>query len=402
MDTQFDFAMPGKRVHLGVCGSISVYRAPDVLRNIRRAGMQCSVTLTPSAARFIAPLTFQSLEAEPVYTAMFDDLNAPSPFAHLEPGQIMNAMLIAPASASTIARLAAGMADELLACQALAFSGPLVLAPAMNPKMWENPATRANIATLQGRGAHIVAPGWGHTACGEMGQGRLAELETIHLALLKALTEQDMRGVRVMLTLGPTRESWDGLRFWSNPSTGTMGACLAVTAWLRGAEVHAVCGPGCPRLPEEIARHDVHSAQEMFTAASDIWTGADMGIFTAAVADFRPEPVGSGKFKKSAAPEGFSVRFTTNPDILSTLSGSRRPDQKVMGFAAESQDLEAAARGKLRSKNAHMVVGNLIADGFGTARNTTFVTDIQGREECWQDLPKTEVARRALTWLLSL
>ncbi len=402
MDAHFDFSMPGKRVHLGVCGSVAAYRAPDILRAIRHAGMHCSVTLTPSAARFITPLTFQALEAEPVYTALFDDPAAPSPFAHLEPGQIMDAMLIAPASATTIARLAAGMADDLLACQALAFARPLVLAPAMNPKMWEHPATRANVATLAERGAHIVAPGWGHTACGEMGQGRLAELTTIHLALLKALTEQDMRGLRLMITLGPTRESWDGLRFWSNPSTGTMGACLAVAAWLRGAEVHAVCGPGCPELPEAIVRYDVHSAQEMFTAASDIWPSADMGIFSAAVADFRPEAVGGKKFKKADAPDGLTVRFVPNPDILATLSHNRRQDQKVLGFAAESVNLEQAVRDKRHSKNTHMIVGNLIADGFGTTRNTTFVADLHGREEHWQDLPKTEVARKALTWLLSL
>ena len=402
MNAHLDIAMPGKRVHLGVCGSISAYRAPDIVRAVRKAGMQCSVTLTPSAMRFIAPLTFEALEASPVYTAMFEDLNAPSPFAHLEPGQIMDAMLIAPASATTIARLAAGMADDLLACQALAFAGPLIIAPAMNPKMWEHPATSENIATLRRRGVTVVEPGFGHTACGEVGQGRLAELETIHLALLRVLTEQDMRGKRVMLTMGPTRESWDGLRYWSNPSTGTMGACLAVNAWLRGAHVDAVCGPGCPSLPAGITRHDVRSADEMFEAASSLWPQADMGIFAAAVADFKPEAMGTGKFKKSEAPEGFSVRFLPNRDILATLSGSRSEEQKVLGFAAESGNLEQAVQAKLRTKNAHIIVGNLIADGFGTVRNTTRVADARGRMEQWDDMPKAEIARRALTWLLSL
>lgn len=402
MDAQFDFSMPGKRAHLGVCGSISAYRAPDVLRNLRRAGMACSVTLTPAATRFIAPLTFQSLEAAPVYTSMFDDRDAPSPFAHLEPGQVAQVMVIAPASATTIARLAGGMADELLAGQALAFSGPLVIAPAMNPKMWEHPATRDNLATLQARGAHIVEPGWGHTACGEMGQGRLAELADIHLAVLRALTPQDMCGTRVMITLGPTREAWDGLRYWTNPSTGMMGACLATAAWLRGASVDAVCGPGCPRLPVGVARHEVTSADHMADEAARLWPGADIGIFTAAVADFKPEVMSGGKFKKSSAPEGFSIHFTPNRDILATLAVGRRPEQKVIGFAAESQDVEAAARGKLASKRADMIVGNLIADGFGTTRNTTVVVDAQGRIEHWTDRPKTDIARDALTWLLSL
>ena len=403
MDTHLNFSMPGKRVHLGVCGSISAYRAPDILRNLRRAGMACSVTLTPSAARFIAPLTFQSLEAAPVYTSMFDDREAPSPFAHLEPGQIAHAMLIAPASATTLARLAAGLGDELLACQALAFPGPLVLAPAMNPKMWEHAATRANVDLLRARGAVIVGPGWGHTACGELGQGRLAELDAIHVAVLRALSPQDMRGKRVMITLGPTRESWDGLRYWTNPSSGVMGASLAVAAWLRGAEVDAVCGPGCPQLPEGIARHDVYNADQMADKAGELWPRADVGIFAAAVADFKPEPPSeTGKFKKSSAPDGFSVRFTPNRDILATLSANRRPEQQVVGFCAESGDLEAAARGKLLSKKAHLIVGNLIADGFATARNTTFVTDVHGRSEHWDDRPKTEIAWNVLSWLLSL
>jgi phosphopantothenoylcysteine decarboxylase/phosphopantothenate--cysteine ligase len=403
VDAHLSFRLPGKRVHLGVCGSIAAYRAPDILRNLRRAGVACSVTLTPSAARFITPLTFQSLEAAPVYTSMFDDREAPSPFAHLEPGQTAQAMLIAPASATTIARLAAGLGDGLLACQALAFDGPLVLAPAMNPKMWAHAATRAGIDTLRARGAAIVEPGWGNTACGERGQGRLAELEDIHAAVLRALTPQDMRGKRVLITLGPTRESWDGLRYWSNPSTGVMGASLAVAAWLRGAEVHAVTGPGSPRLPGGIHRYDVCSADQMADQAASLWPDADAGIFAAAVADFKPEPPEEpGKFKKSSAPDGFSLRFIPNRDILAALSASRRPDQRIVGFCAESHKLEEAARGKLCTKSAHLIVGNLIADGFGTTRSATFVTDADGRSEHWDDRPKTEIAWDVLTWLLSL
>ena len=403
MDAHLSFRMPGKRVHLGVCGSIAAYRAPDILRNLRQAGMTCSVTLTPSAVRFITPLTFQSLEAAPVYTSMFDDRAVSTPFPHLEPGQAVQAMLVAPASATTIARLAAGLGDELLACQALAFAGPLVLAPAMNPKMWEHCATRANIDILRARGIAIVEPAWGHTACGELGQGRLAELSDIHVAVLRALAAQDMRGKRVLITLGPTREFWDGLRYWSNPSTGIMGASLAAAAWLRGAEVHAVCGPGCPGLPGDISRYDVSGADQMADQAARLWPGMDVGIFAAAVADFKPEPqTEPGKFKKSSAPDGFSLRFIPNRDILATLSAGRRPDQKVVGFCAESGNLEEAARGKLHSKNAHLIVGNLIMDGFATTRNTTFVVDANGRSEHWGDRPKAEIAWDVLTWLLSL
>lgn len=405
MDAHLAFCLPRRRLHLGVCGSVAACRAPELVRQWQDAGAAVSVTLTPAGGKFVTPLTFEALGAAPVTTAMFDDARAPSPFAHLEPGQTADAMIIAPASAATLARLASGQADDLLACQALAFAGPLVVAPAMHPRMWSHPATQANVALLRGRGARVVEPGFGRTACGEEGQGRLADLREVFLAGLAALAPQDLAGTTVLVTLGPTREAWDAVRFWSNPSTGVMGAALAVGAWLRGAVVHAVCGPGAPWLPSGVRRHDVTSAREMFAAARDLWPGADAGLFTAAVADFSPEPFADGKFKKNASPEGFSVRFTPNPDILRTLAADRRPassphgPQKVMGFAAESGDLEAAVRHKLRAKGADMVVGNLISDGFATVDNTVFVAHADGREERFERLPKAELAWRLLSWL---
>ena len=274
----------------------------------------------------------------------------------------------------------------------------------MNPAMWSHPATQANIATLRERGCAVVEPGCGRTACGEEGQGRLADLREIYLAGLRALAPQDMEGIRVMVTLGPTREHWDGLRFWTNPSTGTMGAAVAVAAWLRGARVEAVCGPRTPWLPAGIARHNVGSARHMLEAAASVWPQCDAGVFTAAVADFSPVSPAQGgdkKFKKSDAPDGFDVHFAPNPDILKTLAADRRPEQKVVGFAAESQNLEDSVRGKLVSKKADMVVGNLLQDGFGTPDNTVFVADASGREERWAHLSKTDVAWRLLSWLLS-
>ena len=391
------------RIHLGVTGSIAAYRAPDLVRQWQDAGLSVSVTLTESAQKFISPLTFTALGAAPVYTALFDDPQAPSPFAHLEPGQVAQAMVVAPASASTLSRLATGRADEILSCQALAFRGKMVIAPAMNPYMWSNPATQANVATLRSRGCLFVEPGWGRTACGEEGQGRLADLREIYLAGLRALSPQDMQGMRVLVTLGPTRERWDGLRYWTNPSTGVMGSAIAVAAFLRGAKVEAVCGPGTPWLPEGITRRNVDSAREMFAAASDVWPSCDAGIFTAAVADFSPDPARDTerKCKKSEAPDGFSIHFSPNPDILKTLSLGRKSGQKVVGFAAESVNLEESVRGKLHSKKADLVVGNLIHDGFGTASNTVFVADAGGREEHWAQLSKTDVAWRILSWLLS-
>ncbi len=413
MDAHLTFHVSG-RIHLGVCGSVAAYRAPDLVRQWRTAGLGVGVTLTSAALRFISALTFSALGADPVYTAMFDDPAAASPFPHLEPGQCAGALVVAPASADVLTRLASGRADDLLACQILAFEGPVVLAPAMNPRMWRHPAVQAGTALLRERGCRIVPPGCGGTACGDEGQGRLADLRDIYMAGLRAVTPQDMAGLRVLVTLGPTREFWDGVRFWSNPSSGVMGAAFAGAAWLRGAEVHAVCGPGCPRLPacEGLTRHDAVSAAEMYRIASGLWPTADIGVFTAAVADFAPvprtgdpaRPENVPKFKKSEAPDGFSVAFAPNPDILRTLAGARRADrpQRVIGFAAETSNLEQAAAAKLISKQADLIVGNLVRDGFGTASDTVFVLDRYGRSERWADMPKTDLAWSVLTWLLSL
>jgi phosphopantothenoylcysteine decarboxylase/phosphopantothenate--cysteine ligase len=249
-------------------------------------------------------------------------------------------------------------------------------------------------------------PERGSVACGAEGQGRLADVREIYLAGINARFPQDMAGMRVLLTLGPTREQWDAVRFWSNPSSGVMGASLAVAAWLRGAEVDAVCGPGCPWLPSGIRRHDITGARQMFDLARALWPSMHCGMFTAAVADFSPEPYGREKFKKSGATEGFSIKFTPNPDILYTLATQRRPGQKVVGFAAETaDDLGAAVRSKLRAKGADLVVGNRIGEegaGFGAVTNAVHVADATGREEQWPLMPKPEIAWRICSWLLQM
>ena len=404
MESHLCFRAPeGARLHLGVCGSAAAFRALDLLRYWQACGVAVSATLTPSARRFVTPLSFEALGADPVYGDIFDP--HAGPFGHLEAGGSARAMVIAPVTASTLARLAHGLADEMLACQALAHPGPLVLAPAMNPRMWSHPATQASVALLAERGARLVMPERGRVACGDEGEGRLADLREIYLAGLKALYPQDMAGMRVMITLGPTREHWDGVRFWSNPSSGRMGASFAVAAWLRGAGVEAVCGPGCPWLPAGIRRHDLVGARQMFDLAQDLWLSMDCGVFTAAVADFSPEPYGAEKFKKAGAAAGFSLTFTPNPDILQTLAGRRRPGQKIVGFAAETvDDLATAVGHKLRAKGADIMVGNRIGQegaGFGASTNAVYVADAAGGEE-WPLMPKTEVAWRVWTWLLRI
>lgn len=407
LDSSSHFAR--QRLHLGVCGSVACYRAADLLRHWQRLGIQVSLTLSAGARQFVTPLLFESLGAAPVYGGMFEP--GQNPFAHLEPGQTAHAMVVAPASADALARLARGFASDMLSAQALAFDGPLVLAPAMNPRMWAHPAVRANVDTLLARGAHLVMPVTGGTACGDEGQGRLAPVQEIFLAALKALSPQDMAGRRVMVTLGPTRENWDGVRFWSNPSSGLMGAALAVCAWLRGAEVSAVCGPGIRLyLPCAIKRHDVISAQEMFSAASDLWSAMDMGIFTAAVADFSPEPPAQeGKFKKTVAPEGFNLQFRPNADILQSLAGKRRADQKVLAFAAETAPNTAAllpmAHAKLARKKADLLAANCVnvqGSGFGSSTNAMAVVDASGTEALWPLKSKADVAWELCSWLLRI
>jgi len=393
---QFD-TFHGKRIHLGVTGSIAAYKALDLTRAFLRLNIQVGVTLTESARKFVTGLSFGALGADPLFTDMFaEGMN----FDHLEPA-VADAFVVAPATANIIAKMAHGLADDLLSCQLLAYPGPVIVAPAMNPRMWSAPATRQNWAVLGERGVRRIEPDCGHVACGDTGQGRLAPMEDIFVQTLAALSPQDLKGKKIMLTLGPTREYFDRARFWSNPSTGIMGACLAVSAAMRGAEVTAITGPVDIALPPMIRRISVGTAREMFEAASDVFPSQDIGCFTAAVADFRPPVSPTGKFKKGGAP--LSLAFEPNPDILATLSNAKRPEQLTIGFAAEAQDLEQNAASKLARKNLDLIVANPIDEvgaGFAASTNRVLILDRSGRKESWPQLPKTEIAWRIWDWIL--
>ncbi len=396
------------RLHLGVAGSIACYKSCDLLRHFLAMGIHVSATLTPGARQFVSPLLFSSLGAMPVYTELFGDSE---PFAHLEPGQNCQALLVCPASASLMARMAQGMAQDMLSAQILAFPGPVAVAPAMNTNMWQNRATQDNVAALMRRKVTVIGPDSGDLACGAQGKGRLAPLPELILHTLRLLSEQDMTGTSVLVTMGPTREPWDGVRFWTNPSSGTMGASLALCCWLRGASVHAVAGPGItramlPSLPG-LELHSVTTAKEMYEQTDCLWDAADMGFFSAAVADFSPVPYGSGKFKKKDSPDGFAVEFTPNRDILKTMCSKRRQGQKVLGFAAETapdmQALMELARIKRAGKNADVIAANMVnskESGFGSATNAMAVADKNGREEIWPLMSKADVAWDLCTWLL--
>jgi phosphopantothenoylcysteine decarboxylase/phosphopantothenate--cysteine ligase len=408
----------GRYIHLGVSGSIAAYKALDLLRAFYKIGLHVSATLTEAASRFVTPLSFKALSAEVVYSSMFPQQSELLDFnlsldersevlGHLTPGSKAEAFIIFPASATTLARLATGLADEILSAQALAFPSPLVIAPAMNPRMWSNSATQANCDILRSRGHIILEPEEGLVACNENGKGKLTDMRLAYLAVLSQLSPQDMRNRKILITMGPTQEQWDGVRFWSNPSTGLMGASFAISAFLRGAEVYAVCGPNCPWLPPQIHRIDVRSAKSMFEAATGLWSNMDLGIFTAAVADFAPEPYGENKFKKQEAIDELSITFHKTDDILAYIGNNRSVDQKIAGFATETSELENNVLSKLKRKNADLFVGNLVGinkpdSGFATPLNQVFIADKNGKRENWPTLPKAEIAWKVLDWLLTL
>lgn len=391
----------GRRVHLGVTGSIAAYKSLDLLRLLVDAQISVGVTLTASAQRFIGAESFQALGAGTVNTAMFHDGPVDDPFAHLTPGRSSSALVITPATANIIAKIAHGLADDMLSTQALAFNGPLIVAPAMNPAMWAAPATQANWEILLERGAVGVGPTAGPVACGDTGKGRMSPVEHIFAHVLRALSPQDLAGRTVLVTLGPTREAWDAVRYLSNPSSGLMGACLAVAAWMRGANVQVVAGPTAFDFPPGITVTPVTTAREMLDAAAELFPKADIACCTAAVCDFRPLPPVSGlgrKLKKrDMNPDALSIALAANPDVLRTLGAAKRSDQTLIGFAAETDDLLAQARLKLSEKNLDLIVANRVGlpeGGFDSATNVVTVLDRTGRVEQWPVLPKTEVAWR--------
>lgn len=386
-------------VHLAVCGSVAAYKSLDLLRMLTKQGINISATLSESASHFVTPLSFSSLGASLVYPELFGEGEAP--YDHLVPGQVCDAFVVAPASANSLAKIANGIADTMLTAQALAFDKPLIFAPAMNPKMWYHPATVRNVETLKDDGAIFVTPQLGTVACGEHGVGKLAPLEKIYWEVLRAvntsLGRNDFKGKKVMVTLGPTREQWDGVRFWTNLSTGRMGSALAIAAWLRGAEVYAVSGPIEYALPSGITQYPVVSAESMYEVSSSLWASMDYGIFTAAVADFSPKPFGAEKFKKQGGAEGLSIEFVPNKDILASLGAHKTAKQRIMGFAAETSNVAQNADEKRIRKNADIIVGNLVGvpdSGFGAQTNDAFIA----KENGGYSLPRMD--KSALAWAL--
>ncbi|SMP38513.1 Phosphopantothenate-cysteine ligase /Phosphopantothenoylcysteine decarboxylase [Desulfonatronum zhilinae] len=400
---QTDFTgFSGKRLQLGVTGSVSAFRAVDVMRRLQRADIQVGVTLTAAAQEFVRPLQFRSLTSGPVYEGLFDSNQAE--YAHLEPAQNAHLFLVAPSTANTLAKHAGGIGDDLLSSQLFSFKGPIIHAPAMNPRIWSSPAVQANISKLEGRGTGIVPPETGLMACGEIGEGRLAEVEEIFLYALKALLPQELAGRRFLVNLGPTREYLDPVRVVTNDSSGIMGASIALAAWLHGAEVSVVRGP-TPSLwlPRFLPTTDVTSARQMHEACLDLATGMDIICLTAAVSDYRPVAEQQSKAKKSSLGERITLDFEQNPDILADIGRMRKDSQYIIGFAAETDDILRHAQLKLHEKHLDLIVANSVSrpdSGFGTATNQVHVISRCGRRESWPVLAKTEVAMRVIEWFL--
>lgn len=355
--------LAGVRVLLGVSGGIAACKAADLVRRLRDAGAEVRVVLTPNAARFVTPLTFQALSGQPVRSDLWDE-SAEAAMGHIELARWADEVLIAPASADLIARLAHGLADDLLTTLCLATEAPLRIAPAMNRQMWAHPATRANLATLRERGVAVIGPASGAQACGETGEGRLQEPLDIVSALIAARAPRVLAGLRVVVSAGPTFEDIDPVRFVGNRSSGRMGFAVAVAAAEAGADVTLVAGPVALPTPAGVRRIDVRNALQMREAVLAAADGADIYVGAAAVADFRPREVAPQKRKKRGAGDTLEISLVQNPDILAEVAALPvRPF--TVGFAAETEDLETHARAKLERKRLDLLAANRVGEGLG-------------------------------------
>ncbi|HEX4462790.1 MAG TPA: bifunctional phosphopantothenoylcysteine decarboxylase/phosphopantothenate--cysteine ligase CoaBC [Polyangia bacterium] len=385
----------GRRIVVGVAGGIAAYKAAELVRALVKLGAQVRVVMTRAAQEFITPLTLQSLSQQPVATDTFD-LSQEQTIGHIQVADWAELLVIAPATADIIARLAHGLANDLLSTVALACRAPLLLAPAMNVNMWQHPATQANLRLLVERGVSTCGPDAGELACGWVGQGRMIEAADIAAACVQALGKRDWRGRRVLVTAGPTFEPIDPVRFVGNRSTGKMGFAVARQAARRGAQVTLVAGPVALTTPPGVTRVDVETALEMRDATLAHADGNALIVMTAAVADYRPAEVAPHKLKKDALGDAPSVALTRNPDILAELAG-RAP--VVVGFAAETEDVERHALAKLRAKRCDLIVANDVSEagsGFGTDTNRVLIVGRDGAVEPLPQLTKDEVADRIL------
>lgn len=368
-------SLEGRKLVIAVTGGVAAYKAAELVRLLGKAGADVHVVLSEGGARFVTAVTFQALSGNPVWSDLWDARMANN-MAHIDLTRDADAILVAPATADVIARLALGRADDLVTTMCLARDCPLMVAPAMNRQMWEHPATRRNVATLVGDGVTLFGPDEGDQACGETGMGRMLEPEELLDRVIGFFRPKVLAGRKVVLTAGPTFEAIDPVRGITNTSSGKMGYALARAFAFAGAEVVLVSGPTALATPTDVTRIDVKSALEMREAVLACLAGADVFVGVAAVADYRPASASMHKIKKSS--DEMTLSLLPNPDIIAEVAA--RPDAPFcVGFAAESRDLDAYAEGKLRTKGLQMVVGNLVQDALGADDNAVVIYDAQGR-----------------------
>jgi phosphopantothenoylcysteine decarboxylase/phosphopantothenate--cysteine ligase len=352
-------ALKDKRILLGVSGGIAVYKAVELLRMLQREGAVVKVVMTKSATKFVSPLTFSTLSRHPAYYSLFSDPQRWE-IEHISLADFAELFLIAPATANIIGKIASGIADDLLTTTALSVNCPIVIAPAMHSQMWSNPIVQENIKKLKGLGYHIIEPEEGVLASGDIGKGRLASLEKI-VEVVKVILNPNLplKGVKILITAGPTREYIDPIRFISNPSTGVMGYALAEEAMKMGAEVILISGPTNLSPPSGCKFISIETAEEMLSVALENFKDVDVVIATAAVSDFKPETIAEQKIRKK---EELVLRLTSTPDVLLEL-GKRKESKILVGFAAETDNLIENALEKMEKKNLDIIVANLISPG---------------------------------------
>ncbi len=369
--------MTNKHIVLGVTGGIAAYKSAETVRRLRDAGAEVRVVMTRAATEFITPLTMQAVSGHPVHRQLVDT-QAESGMDHIELARWADGVLVAPASANFIAKLAQGIADDLLSTLCLATEAPVAVAPSMNRQMWTSPATQSNLSTLQNNGIRLFGPASGAQACGETGPGRMLEAEEL-AALTAAMFETgELAGLRVLVTAGPTWEPIDPVRIITNRSSGKMGYAVATAAMEAGARVTLVTGPTALTPPERVDCIRVMTAQEMFDAVQQHITSAQIFVGAAAVADYRPAHAASGKIKRTA--DSLSLNLVRTPDILASVS-ALDPAPLVVGFAAETSDLELNATAKLRAKRADLIAANIVGQpgsGFEADENRLVLIDERG------------------------
>lgn len=385
-------SLKDKKVLLGVSGSVAAYRAPELARRLAEQGAEVRAVLTEGGAKLISPLLMQAVTGAPARSSLWDEA-AEAAMSHIELARWADCIVVAPATANMIARLARGEASDLLSTLCLASTAPLLVAPAMNRNMWNHEATQENCAALRRRGCTLVGPGYGEQACGDVGAGRMSEVPDIVAEVAGVIADSGkLAGKRVLITAGPTREPIDPVRFLSNHSSGTMGFALAQAAARSGAEVEVVAGPSEANTPAGVTRVDVVTAAEMLEEVMRRAPDCDIFIACAAVADYAPAEYSRRKLKRDGSPTSLDLKPA--PDILGQVAGmARRPF--LVGFAAETHEVEKHARGKLKAKGVDLIVGNQVGEGkgFGKVETSAWVVWKGGGQRI-ERCGKPELTRR--------